>query len=60
VGNYVCGLVYYTTLAEMAKRGEGRRNAVFLQVPPLSGDMELAKGRDVLLSLILALVEVAQ
>lgn len=57
VGDYVCGLVYYTSLAEMSRRGDGRRNVVFLHVPPLSGDAELEKGKEVVLSLIMALVE---
>lgn len=60
VGDYVCGLVYYTSLAEMTKTGMGKGNAVFLHVPPLVGDTELEKGREVVLSLILAMVEAAQ
>ncbi|KAH8647174.1 hypothetical protein BX600DRAFT_518457 [Xylariales sp. PMI_506] len=57
VGTYVCGLVYYTSLAEMSKRNDGARNVVFLHVPPLSGDVQLETGTEAVLSLILALVE---
>lgn len=57
VGDYVCGLVYYTSMAELAKRGDGAGNAVFLQVPPLNGDEELAKGERVVLALIMALAQ---
>ncbi|KAI5468146.1 hypothetical protein BGZ63DRAFT_43921 [Mariannaea sp. PMI_226] len=60
VGDYVCGLVYYTSLTELAKRGEGRRNAVFLHVPPLSGEAEIEKGKAVVEALIVALGEVFQ
>jgi hypothetical protein len=58
VGDYVCGLVYYTALAEMAKRGS--LNAVFLHVPPCPGDADVEKGKEVVIALIMALVEVVQ
>jgi pyroglutamyl-peptidase len=58
VGNYVCGLVYYTSLAELARRNGGKANAVFLHVPPLSTEQDLERGCVVLVSLIEALAEV--
>lgn len=68
VGDYVCGLLYYASMAAMqqqedmgqagrrARRG-GARSVVFLHIPPLEGDEGLAKGVEVVLALIEALVE---
>lgn len=60
VGSYVCGLLYYTSLAELDKRepGGGKRNAVFLHVPLLSGEEEIATGVATVSALIQALGEV--
>ncbi|VUC23501.1 unnamed protein product [Clonostachys rosea] len=60
VGNYVCGLLYYSSLVEVSKTGGGQRNVVFLHVPPLSGDSELEMGKELVLCLIMALVESLQ
>ena len=60
VGTYVCGLAYYTSLVEMGKRGDGKRNVVFFHIPPLNGDAELEAGKRVTLALISALVEAIQ
>lgn len=69
VGNYVCGLLYYASLAELAQRGsgsgsgsgggdgKGSRYAVFLHVPPLQTDEEFQRGSLVLGALIETLVE---
>ncbi|KAH9884076.1 hypothetical protein F4778DRAFT_574834 [Xylariomycetidae sp. FL2044] len=59
VGNYVCGLVYYASLAELAQRGgPSAGSAVFLHVPPLPTGEDVERGRVVLVALIEALVEV--
>lgn len=60
VGNYVCGFLYYTSLAELLRRssGGGKRSAVFLHVPMLSGDEEIAMGVATVSALIQALGEV--
>ena len=58
VGNYVCGFVFYATLAEMAKRNDGKGTALFLHVPPLETDMDLEKGKAVVIGLVQALAMV--
>ncbi|KAH7027264.1 uncharacterized protein B0I36DRAFT_326777 [Microdochium trichocladiopsis] len=65
VGQYVCGLLYHASLAAMQdlrtmyrdKGSHGARGVVFLHVPPLEGEEELARGLEVVLALISALVE---
>lgn len=60
VGTYVCGFLFYSSLAELEKRDPGgeRRNAVFLHVPMLSGEGEIAMGVATVRALIQALGEV--
>lgn len=62
VGNYVCGLTYYASLAELAQRSNdndgGSRYAVFLHVPPLQTEEDFRRGSLVLAGLIESLVEV--
>jgi pyrrolidone-carboxylate peptidase len=53
VGEFVCGFVYFASLAEMARKG-GMRPVVFLHVP----DMETETGAGVVVELVKALVEV--
>ena len=55
VGNYVCGFVYYTSLTELAKRGDGQRAATFLHIPLLKTEEDIEKGERVVLALIGAL-----
>ncbi|KAK8035541.1 hypothetical protein PG993_010536 [Apiospora rasikravindrae] len=68
VGSYVCGLVYYATLAELVRITEerttaeatpGKKNvegrAVFLHVPLLLGEEQLEMGYGVVMALIKAL-----
>lgn len=57
-GNFLCGFIYYNSLAHYhAMDGEGMP-VVFLHVPDLSGSEEkLAVGREVTIALIKALVE---
>ncbi|KAK7755298.1 hypothetical protein SLS62_002804 [Diatrype stigma] len=60
VGNYVCGLLYYASLAELAQRGgggDGSRYVVFLHVPPLRTEEEFHRGSLVLAALVETLVE---
>ncbi|CAI6342400.1 unnamed protein product [Periconia digitata] len=56
VGTYVCGFMYYVGLREMQRR-KGRRDVVFLHVPPLEGDAETAVGVRVVEGLIRAIVD---
>ena len=57
VGNYVCGFIYYATLAGLARqRDDSQRRAVFLHVPPLETEVDVEKGVKVVLALIEALV----
>jgi pyroglutamyl-peptidase len=57
VGSYVCGFVYYTSLEYFERRNQGDRPVLFLHVPPLEGDKELGKGKEVVLALIRAIAE---
>ncbi|KAL1610105.1 hypothetical protein SLS60_001770 [Paraconiothyrium brasiliense] len=57
VGTYVCGLIYYSSLAEMQKR-VGMRDVVFLHIPPLNGEEEVGVGVEVTKELVVALVDV--
>lgn len=58
VGSYVCGFVYYASLEYFWRKngGLGKRNVVFLHVPPLKED-EIGKGVEIVVALIKALVE---
>ena len=56
VGNYVCGMVYYTILEHLRSRSEGTK-AVFLHVPPLVSAAELEVGGRVTVALIKAVAE---
>lgn len=57
VGTYVCGLIYYSSLAEMQKLS-GSRDVVFFHVPPLNGNDEVEIGKEVTKELIVALADV--
>lgn len=57
-GNYMCGFIYYNSLAHYFQQKEDERPVCFMHVPDLSGSNEkLAIGRDVAVALIKALVE---
>ena len=58
VGKYVCGFIYYATLAELARRSDCKGTALFFHVPPLETEMELENGKKVLEALIGALASV--
>ncbi|KAJ4350037.1 uncharacterized protein N0V89_008658 [Didymosphaeria variabile] len=57
VGTYVCGLIYYSSLAEMQKR-IGTRDVVFMHIPLLKGEGEEGIGAEVTKELVVALVDV--
>jgi pyroglutamyl-peptidase len=57
VGTYVCGFQYYVSMFE-AQRRSGGRNVVFLHVPRLEGEEQVAVGVKVVEELIRALVGV--
>lgn len=57
VGTYVCGLIYYASLAEMAKR-RSSRDVVFLHLPVLDGAEAVEVGTAVARELLVALVDV--
>ncbi|KAK7180688.1 hypothetical protein DPSP01_011278 [Paraphaeosphaeria sporulosa] len=57
-GNFMCGFIYYNSLAHYYEKKEDERPVAFLHVPDLSDSEEkLAIGRKVAVSLIKALVE---
>ncbi|KAF2018003.1 peptidase C15, pyroglutamyl peptidase I-like protein [Aaosphaeria arxii CBS 175.79] len=59
VGTYLCGFIYYASMAEMGKRNTGeQRNVAFLHVPSLDTEEQIKVGVDVTVALIQALVEV--
>ncbi|KAF2817352.1 peptidase C15, pyroglutamyl peptidase I-like protein, partial [Mytilinidion resinicola] len=57
VGEFVCGFVYFATLAEMAKKG-GERPVVFLHVPEMGEGKEFQVGAGVVVEAVKALVKV--
>ncbi|KAL6709452.1 hypothetical protein ACN47E_001387 [Coniothyrium glycines] len=57
-GNFMCGFIYYNSLAHYFSIKEGEKPVVFLHVPDLSGSADkLREGREVTIALIKALVE---
>ena len=66
-GNFVCGLLYFTVLAELERGRKKRKDAqpthakvvqaVFLHVPPLRTEEELDVGRRVVEALVKAIAE---
>lgn len=57
VGTYVCGFCYYVALLHLQTR-TGTRRAVFLHVPPLRTDADIAIGVKVTQEIVRALVQV--
>lgn len=57
VGTYICGFIYYTSLAWYALNGTGDRPVVFLHVPPLPTQEDLEKGTKIVTALVEALAE---
>ncbi|KAF2177868.1 peptidase C15, pyroglutamyl peptidase I-like protein [Zopfia rhizophila CBS 207.26] len=57
-GNFLCGFIYWNSLAHYFALKEDERPVAFLHVPDLSGSLEsLEQGRKVAVGLIRALVE---
>lgn len=57
-GNYMCGFIYYNSLAHYYSLDPSNRPVAFLHVPDLSASKEkLDTGREVAITLIKALVE---
>jgi pyroglutamyl-peptidase len=57
-GNFMCGFIYYNSLAHYFEKKEDERPVAFLHVPDLSdSDEKLDVGREVAVALIKALVE---
>lgn len=56
VGNYVCGLLYYVSLLWFYAKDEPGR-VLFLHVPSLQGEVTLGTGRDMVVTLIKAVLE---
>lgn len=61
-GNFMCGFIYYNSLAHyFSIKEDNERPVVFFHVPDLSGSEEkLRQGREVTIALITALVESMQ
>lgn len=57
VGTYICGFVYYTSLAWFVQHGADRRPVVFFHVPSLPTDEDLEKATKITTALIKALAE---
>ena len=57
VGNYVCGWLYYLSLRWFWKEKKPAR-VVFLHVPMLESEEELEMGRNVVVALVRAMIEV--
>lgn len=55
-GNFLCGFIYYTSLSYLYKKGWAKRPVVFLHVPDLPTEEDVARGRAVTVALIRALV----
>ncbi|KAH8591326.1 hypothetical protein B0O99DRAFT_471646, partial [Bisporella sp. PMI_857] len=55
-GRYLCDFIYYSSLAELEKKKEERR-VVFLHVPVESDAESIARGTEVMIELIRAIVQ---
>ena len=56
-GNYLCGFIYYYTMAWYWRRQSKERPVMFLHVPDLPSEEQVAGGREVAIGLIRAMVE---
>lgn len=57
-GNYLCGFIYYSSMAYLFKKGEDvERSIMFMHVPDLPTESQVKGGVDVAVALIRALVE---
>ena len=57
-GNFLCGFIYYNSLAHFHAINEKERPVAFMHVPDLTGSKEkMREGKDVTIELIKALVE---
>lgn len=57
-GNYLCGFIYYSSLAYLYKKGQDvEKPVMFLHVPDLPTPKDVRDGVDVAISMIRALVE---
>lgn len=57
VENFLCGFMYYASLVEMAKKGDGKRNVVFFHVPLFETEKDIRRGTEVTIALIKGLAE---
>jgi pyroglutamyl-peptidase len=58
-GRYLCGFIYYVSMAWFMKRKDeykGERPVVFLHVPDLPSEAQVAQGREVAVGLIKGMV----
>jgi pyroglutamyl-peptidase len=56
-GNFLCGFIYYFSMAWFWKKKATERPVMFLHVPDCPKPEDVAQGRDVALGLIRALVD---
>jgi pyrrolidone-carboxylate peptidase len=56
-GNYLCGFIYYFSMAWYWGKGSKERPVMFLHVPDLPTEEQVESGREVAVGLIKALVE---
>lgn len=56
-GNFMCGFIYYTSMAQFYKEKDDERPVMFLHVPDLPTKEDMEQGREVTCALIRALVD---
>ncbi|KAF2835856.1 peptidase C15, pyroglutamyl peptidase I-like protein [Patellaria atrata CBS 101060] len=56
-GLYLCEFIYFTSLSYFWRQGVTDRPVMFLHVPDLPGEKDIAEGREVAIALIRALVD---
>jgi len=59
-GNFLCGFIYYSSLAYFYEKKEKERQIMFLHVPDMPTERDVDDGREVTIALIRALAESRQ
>lgn len=56
-GNYLCGFIYYTSMAQFVRSKDEERPVLFMHTPDLPTEEELEKGRETVIALIRGMVD---